>query len=86
MCVSNNRLLLASELFSADLIPEECYNSATDDSPATDMQKGTSLMKGLKSIINTQPTLITKLINILREIDGFKPIAESMQHSLQCTQ
>ena len=86
MCVSDNRLLLASELFSAHLITRECYNSATDNSPAADMQKGTDLMKGLMSIIDTQPTLITKLINVLIEIDGFKPIAESMQRSLQCTQ
>ena len=86
MCVSDNRLLLASELFSAHLITRECYNSATDNCPATDTQKGTALMKGLMSIIDTQPTLITKLINILIKIDGFKSIAESMQHSLQCTQ
>ena len=86
MCVSDNRLLLASELFSAHLITKECYNCATDNSPATDVQKGTALMKGLMSKIDTQPTLITKLINILIKIDGFKSIAESMQHSLQCAQ
>ena len=54
-----NRLALAPELFSAHLITQECYNSATDICPKTDQEKGLLLMKGLTSIKN-QPQLLTK--------------------------
>ena len=36
---SNNRLPLANELFSARLITLDCYNSATDNAPKSDMEK-----------------------------------------------
>ena len=86
MSVSSNRLLLASELYSARLITSQCYNGATDNNAETDSQKGTYLMRVLMSIIDIQPNSITKLINVLMKIDGFESIAENMQHSLQCTQ
>ena len=54
-----NRLALAPELFSAHLITQECYNSATDNCPKTD-RKGLLLMKGLTSTIKNQPQLLTK--------------------------
>lgn len=86
MSISTNRLLLASELYSAHLITSQNYNSATDNNSETDSQKGASLMHGLMYTIDTQPNLITKLINVLTKIDGFESIAENMQHSLQSTQ
>ena len=86
MCVSNNRLSIAPELFSSRLITPQCYDSAVDDSSKTNMEKGTSLMMGLMSTINTQPQLITKLIDILKKFDAFKLIAEAMHHDLSYPQ
>ena len=86
MCLSNNRLLIAPELFSGRLITAQCYDSAVDDSSKTNMEKGTSLMIGLMSTINTQPQLITKLIDILKKFDGFKSIAETMHNDLSYPQ
>ena len=79
---SANRLALADELYSAYLITLECYNSATDNSSKTDQEKGRLLMKGLMSTINSQPQLLTKLIDFLRKVEAFKSVAEKMQHDL----
>ena len=79
---SSNRLALAPELFSTRLITQECFNSATDNSPKSDMEKGLVLMKGLMSSINIQPQLLTKLINSLRKIEAFKFVAEKIQCDL----
>ena len=69
---SNNRLPLANELFSAQLITLDCYNSATDNAAKTDMEKGVLLMKGLMTSINTQPQLLQELINVLKKLEVFK--------------
>ena len=74
---SANRLALAPQLFGACLITQECFNSATDNSPKTDREKGLLLMKGLTSTIKSQPQL-TKLIDSLRKVEAFKVIAENM--------
>ena len=79
---STNRLALAPELFGTRLITQECFNSATDNSPKTDMEKGLLLMKGLTSTIKSQPQLLTKLINSLRKFEAFKLTADNMQHDL----
>ena len=82
---STNRLTLAPELFAACLITLECHNSATDNSPKTDMEKGLLLMRGIMSTIKSQPQLLTKLINSLRKVEAFKLIAENMQRDLSHT-
>ena len=82
---SSNRLALAPELFSTRLISLECFNSATDNSPKSDMEKGLLLMKGLMSSIKIQPQLLTKLIDSLRKIEVFKLIAEKIQCDLSYT-
>ena len=79
---SNNRLPLANELFSARLITLECYNSATDNAPKTEMEKGVLLMRGLMTSINTQPQLLQRLINILKKLEVFRSIAENMETDL----
>ena len=79
---SNNRLPLANELFSAQFITLDCYNSATDSAAKTDMEKGVLLMKGLMSTINTQPQSLSKLINVLKKLEAFRFVAESMEHDL----
>ena len=75
---STNRLTLAPELFAVRLITLECHNSATDNSPKTDMEKGLLLMRGLMSTIKSQPQSLTKLIDSLRKVEAFKLIAENM--------
>ena len=79
---SSNRLALAPELFSTRLISVECFNSATDNSPKSDMEKGLLLMKGLMSTIKSQPLLLTKLIDSLRKIEAFMSVAKKMQRDL----
>ena len=69
LSVSTNRLTVAAELYSEKLITETCYDEAVDDSPRTDMAKGTSLAKAVKATINNQPQLITKLISVLEKLD-----------------
>ena len=83
--VSANRLVLAPELFSTRLISLECFNSVTDDSRKSDMEKGQLLMRGLMSSIKFQPQLLTKLINSLRKLEVFKFVAEKMQCDLLYT-
>ena len=75
---STNRLSLAPELFAACLITLECYGSATDNSPKTDIEKGLLLMRGLMSTIKSQPQSLTKIIDSLRKVEAFKLIAENM--------
>ena len=79
---SNNRLSLAEELFSTRLITLGCYNSATDNAAKTDKEKGVLLMRGLMTSINTQPQLLTKLINVLNISEVFRSVAEKIQHDL----
>ena len=81
---SANRLALADELFGAHLITKECYNSATDNSPKTDMEKGLLLMKGLMCTIKSQ-TQLANLIDSLKKVEAFKSVAEKMQHDLSYT-
>ena len=82
---STNRLALAPELFGAQLITKECFNSATDNCPKSDMEKGLLLMRGLMSTINSQPQLLSKIIDFLRKVEAFKSVAEKMQHDLSYT-
>ena len=79
---SNNRLSLASELFSAEVITFQCYDSATDNAAKTDMEKGVLLMKSLMSTINTQPQSLPILINVLKKLEVFRSVAENMEHDL----
>ena len=65
MSISSNRLRIAPKLYSARLITTECHDRAVDDSSKSDVEKGTSLMRGLKSSINNQPQLLTNLIDVL---------------------
>ena len=82
MTVSSNRLSLATRLYSAELITEECYDEAVDDSPRTDKVKGTSLAKAVKATINSQPQLITKLISVLEKLETFNSLANKLSHDL----
>ena len=82
---STNRLALAPQLFGARLITQECFNSATDNSPKSDQEKGLLLMKGLTSTIKSQPQLLTKLIDSLRKFEAFKSVADNMQRELSHT-
>ena len=82
---SANRLVLAPELFGARLITIECFNSATDNSSKSDMEKGLLLMRGLTTTIQSQPQLLTKLIDSLRKFEAFKSLSDNMQCNLPHT-
>ena len=75
MSISSNRLSIAAELFSEELITWNCYEEVTDNSSKTDQEKGHCLMKELMSTINSRPQLITKLIVVLEKLDSFKCVA-----------
>ena len=83
LSVSTNRLTVAAELYSAELISEECYDEAVDDGVLrTDMAKGVSLAKAVKATINSQPQLITKLISVLEKLEAFNSLANKLSHDL----
>ena len=82
MSVATNRLTVALELYSEELITEECYDEAVDDSPRTDMVKGTTLAKAVKATINSQPRLITKLISVLEKLEIFNSLANKLSRDL----
>ena len=82
MSVATNRLTVAVELYSAELITEGSYDEAVDDGPRTDMAKGVSLVNAVKATINSQPQLITKLISILQNIEAFNSLAVKLSCDL----
>ena len=82
MSVATNRLTVAVELYSEGLITAKCYDEAVDDSPRTDMAKGTSLAKAVKATIDNQPQLITKLINVLENLETFNSLANRLLNDL----
>ena len=78
--VSEHRLSLAPKLYSACLITRECYINATDNSPRTDQEKGLSLVNSLLCTVNTQPQLLTKMVDVLGSIEAFQSVAEKLKH------
>ena len=82
MSVSINRLTVAVELYSAELITETCCDEANDRSLRTDLERGTSLAMALKATINSQPQLITKLISVLEKLETFNSLANKLSHDL----
>lgn len=55
MCISTNRLRTVAKLYSPHLITTEYYDRTVDESTNTNVEKGTSLMRGLRSSISKQP-------------------------------
>ena len=82
LSVSTNRLTVAAELYSAELITEECYDEAVDDTPRANKVKGTSLAQAVKATINSQPQLISKLISVLEKLETFNSLANKLSHDL----
>ena len=82
LSVSTNRLTVAAELYSAELITEECYDEANDRSLRTDLERGISLAIAVKATINSQPQLITKLISVLEKLETFNSLANKLSHDL----
>ena len=68
LSVSTNRLTVAVELYSVELISWSCYAQATDDNPLSNQAKGISLANALAATIDSQPQLITKLVSVLEKI------------------
>ena len=75
MSVSSNRLSIAPELFSEELITFDCCRNAVEGSSKTEEEKGTALMISLMSTISTQPQLMNELINIFKRIEPFQQVA-----------
>ena len=82
MSVATNRLSIAVELYGEKLISETCFDDAVDDGPRTDMAKGISLAKAVKATINSQPQLLTTLIDVLYKVEAFSGLAEKLSHDL----
>ena len=82
LSVSTNRLTVAVELYSAELITETCFAEANDRSLRTDLERGTSLAMALKATIDSQPQLISKLISVLEKLETFNSLANKLSHDL----
>jgi hypothetical protein len=78
MSQSANRYSISLELYSTELISWECYDEITDNSPKTDREKATILMKCLKILIDEEPEKLTKLIEALSKCDATKEIANKL--------
>ena len=76
--VSTNRSSIATELYSAHLISETCFDEVQDNSNKTDIDKGSSLMRAIKSSIHSKPNLFETFIAVLESVEAFKEIAEKL--------
>ena len=83
LSIATNRFTLAIELFSAELITWACFADATDKSPRSDLEKGTSLATALKPTIDSQPQLIIKLISVLKRLVTFNSLTNKLTHDLR---
>ena len=79
LSVSTNRLTVAVELYSAELITWACFAEANDRGLRTDLERSTFLATALKAIIDSQPQLITKL---LEKLETFNSLANKLSHVL----
>ena len=77
--VSTNRSSIATELYSAYLISETCFDEVQDNSNKTDIERGSSLMRAIKSSIHSKPNLFETLIGVLESVEAFKEIAEKIK-------
>ena len=78
--VSTNRSSIATELYSAYLISETCYDEVQDNnSNKTDIEKGSFLMRAIKSSIHIKPSLFETLIGVLENVEAFKEFAEKIK-------
>ena len=80
--VSTNRSSIATELYSAYLISEACFDEVQDNSNKTDVERGSSLMKGIKFSIHSKPKLFKKFIAVLEKVEAFEEIAEKLNNEL----
>ena len=83
--VSANRSSIATELYSAFLISETCYDEVQDNSNKTDHERGSSLMRAIKSSIHSKPKLFEKLIVVLENVEAFKEFAEKLKDEFHIT-
>ena len=74
--VSTNRSFIATELYSA---AETCFNEVQDNSNKTDIDRGSSLMKAIKSSIHSKFNLFEKLIGVFENVEAFKEFAEKIK-------
>ena len=77
--VSANRSSIATELYSAFLISETCYDEVQDNSNKTDHERASCLMRAIKSSIHSKPNLFEMLIVVLENIEAFKEFAEKLK-------
>ena len=77
--VSTNRSSIATELYSTYLISETCFDEVQDNSNKTDIERGSSLMRAIKSSIHSKPNLFETFIAVLESVEAFKEIAEKIK-------
>uniref|UniRef100_A0A1X7TX61 Death domain-containing protein n=2 Tax=Amphimedon queenslandica TaxID=400682 RepID=A0A1X7TX61_AMPQE len=83
---TDNRLIIASKLFSKKLISEAGYNAATDENNKSGLQNGTTLLMYIREAVNQSgksAARLRNLIDIFSKEDAFKPIAEEMSKKLK---
>lgn len=61
--------IIAKQLLDSDLITENNFDEVSrKDDTKSGIERGTALMKALKTTINQQPGLMTSLIEVLEEM------------------
>lgn len=80
--IPENRLMVAGLLYGEEVISFELYENAVETCGKSDLEKASSLMRAVNNVIQTQPQLLLKLIDVLSKEEPFKQIAKKLCDSL----
>ena len=80
---SENRIILASELYGKFLITEDAYLRTTDDAPIPDLHKGVKLYNDITTTVADNPDKLLKLLAVLQRLENFETIAEKFKKHME---
>ena len=81
MTIPDNMSVIALQLYSEDLIPDDTYdNIITSNKSGRD--KANSLLHALRATISIEPQSLKTLIEVLRRNKAFKAIADIMDEDV----
>ena len=82
MSSTSNRLVVAAELYSEELISDNDYDEALGNNNKTEVELGHNLARIVKNTINSQPQLIKKLIRVLKTVQSYENLADELSKEL----
>lgn len=80
---SSHRIDIAIILYSNELIPEQAYEDAFDDSTRTDIMKSACLTKAIKNSIDGHPEHLLKFIDVLKNHEVLKHVIKKMKTAIE---